>query len=157
MHRVFDCQLYAIFCSFAVETYDARTGDKLAVQQFATFERGFGNFGGARTSSAEKPIAPVPKRAPDAVVEQQTSVDQVSAVYTLIQRSLTAFYSEFSFVYKFFESHVLFVNQCFFIKRITISLKLEWFYNRLILIGTGDRKIYTYHLSSIPINQIKEM
>uniref|UniRef100_A0A914XJV9 Peroxisomal multifunctional enzyme type 2 n=1 Tax=Plectus sambesii TaxID=2011161 RepID=A0A914XJV9_9BILA len=61
-----------------VETYDAQTGEKLAVQQFATFEKGFGNFGGSRTSAAEKTILPVPKRSPDAVVEQQTSPDQAA-------------------------------------------------------------------------------
>lgn len=61
-----------------VETYDAHTGEKLAMQQFATFERGFGNFGGARTSAAEKAVVPVPKRSPDAFVEQRTSVDQAA-------------------------------------------------------------------------------
>jgi len=50
----------------------------LAMQQFATFEKGFGNFGGSRTSTVEKTILPVPKRAPDSFIEQQTSPDQAA-------------------------------------------------------------------------------
>jgi hypothetical protein len=62
---------------FLVTSYDARSGDKIAMQQFATFEVGMGGFGGARTSTAEIAAVAVPKRNPDAVVEQQTSPDQV--------------------------------------------------------------------------------
>uniref|UniRef100_A0A8R1HIV3 MaoC-like domain-containing protein n=1 Tax=Caenorhabditis japonica TaxID=281687 RepID=A0A8R1HIV3_CAEJA len=59
-----------------VTTYDEATGKKISTQQFSTFQSGSGNFGGERTSVHEKKTVPIPTRAPDAVVEQKTSVDQ---------------------------------------------------------------------------------
>lgn len=46
--------------------------------QANVFLRGEGGFGGLRSSPIEKKTLPVPKRAPDAVVEQRTSVDQAA-------------------------------------------------------------------------------
>ncbi|XP_026763515.1 peroxisomal multifunctional enzyme type 2 [Galleria mellonella] len=46
------------------------------------FVVGQGGFGGPRTSSAGVDVQPVPKRAPDAVVEQRTAEDQ-AALYRL--------------------------------------------------------------------------
>jgi hypothetical protein len=73
-HPVSRCPTH---CSSPVTTFDQSTGRKLSVQQFGTFQVGSGNFGGARSSPHERPAVPVPKRAPDAVVEEKTSVDQV--------------------------------------------------------------------------------
>jgi len=53
-------------------------GNKLAFGQYTTFVVGAGNFGGKRTSSVEKPTMPVPKRNPDAVVEQKTMISQAA-------------------------------------------------------------------------------
>uniref|UniRef100_A0A1I7T323 MaoC-like domain-containing protein n=1 Tax=Caenorhabditis tropicalis TaxID=1561998 RepID=A0A1I7T323_9PELO len=64
-----------------VTTYDEQ-GKKVAIQQFSTFQTGYGNFGGDRTSPHEFKAAAVPDRAPDAVIEQKTSVDQ-AALYRL--------------------------------------------------------------------------
>lgn len=64
-----------------VTTYD-ENGKKIAMQQFSTFQTGSGNFGGDRTSPHEIKAATVPDRAPDAVIEQKTTVDQ-AALYRL--------------------------------------------------------------------------
>ncbi|CAD5212395.1 unnamed protein product [Bursaphelenchus okinawaensis] len=59
-------------------TYDNKTNQKLAVQQFGTFQVGSGKFGGNRTNPGEKTAVPVPKRTPDKVLELQTTVDQAA-------------------------------------------------------------------------------
>ncbi|VDO06359.1 unnamed protein product [Haemonchus placei] len=61
-----------------ITTYDDSTGKKLAMQQVGTFQVGSGKFGGPRTSAHEKPAAEIPSRQPDAVFEEQTSVDQAT-------------------------------------------------------------------------------
>ncbi|EPB80627.1 MaoC-like protein [Ancylostoma ceylanicum] len=65
-----------------VTTYDDATGKKLAMQQMGIFQVGSGKFGGPRSSPHEKPAAEVPKRQPDAVFEEKTSVDQ-AALYRM--------------------------------------------------------------------------
>ncbi|TMS33816.1 hypothetical protein L596_001508 [Steinernema carpocapsae] len=57
-------------------TFDKNSGKKLCMQQFGTFQVGSGKFGGAKTCPEEKKCVPIPERAPDAVLEQATSVDQ---------------------------------------------------------------------------------
>ncbi|CAI2343331.1 unnamed protein product [Caenorhabditis sp. 36 PRJEB53466] len=64
-----------------ITTYD-ESGKKIAMQQFSTFQSGAGNFGGERTSTYEIKALPVPDRAPDAVIEQKTTVDQ-AALYRM--------------------------------------------------------------------------
>lgn len=65
-----------------ITTYDNNTGKKLSFQQFGTFQVGSGNFGGKRTSEAERKAEPIPKRQPDRVVEEKVSVDQ-AALYRM--------------------------------------------------------------------------
>ncbi|KAK6733563.1 hypothetical protein RB195_017359 [Necator americanus] len=65
-----------------VTTYDDATGKKLAMQQIGVFQVGSGKFGGARSSPHEKAAAEVPKRQPDAVFEEMTSIDQ-AALYRM--------------------------------------------------------------------------
>ncbi|CAJ0571993.1 unnamed protein product, partial [Mesorhabditis spiculigera] len=61
-----------------VTTYDDDTGEKLFMQQFATFQVGAGGFGGARTSPEEFQTAKIPERKPDRIVEEKTSLDQAA-------------------------------------------------------------------------------
>lgn len=68
-----------------VVTKDANTGDELFYNESTTFIRGSGGFGGASRGSdrgaATQAYAP-PKRAPDAVIEEQTTQEQ-AAIYRL--------------------------------------------------------------------------
>jgi 3-hydroxyacyl-CoA dehydrogenase/3a,7a,12a-trihydroxy-5b-cholest-24-enoyl-CoA hydratase len=64
-----------------VMTYDSE-GDKICMGQYTIFLRGAGNFGGKRSSPAEKATRSVPNRKPDTVVEQKTSENQ-AAYYRL--------------------------------------------------------------------------
>lgn len=66
---------------YNIETVDEK-GDKVAFNQFATFVVGAGNFGGQKNSREAKPVVDAPSRAPDASMEEQTSVDQ-AALYRL--------------------------------------------------------------------------
>lgn len=59
-----------------VETFDEKN-EKVAFNQFTTFVVGAGNFGGPNSSSEAIPLVDAPSRAPDAVVQEKTSVDQV--------------------------------------------------------------------------------
>uniref|UniRef100_A0A183BZU8 MaoC-like domain-containing protein n=1 Tax=Globodera pallida TaxID=36090 RepID=A0A183BZU8_GLOPA len=66
-----------------VATFDDRTDEKLSFQQFGIIQGGAGGFGGNRTSPAERKVPPVPQgRAPDAVLEDKTRLDQ-AALYRL--------------------------------------------------------------------------
>ncbi|MGZ3448072.1 MAG: SDR family NAD(P)-dependent oxidoreductase [Polyangiales bacterium] len=58
----------------AVTSYDAETGEELIYNEFVTFVRGAGGWGGDRGPSAEA-NAP-PDRAPDAVITEKTSENQ---------------------------------------------------------------------------------
>ena len=60
----------------SVDSFNER-GEKIAFNQVGTFVQNAGGFGGKRAS--DKQIMPLdaPKRAPDASVKQQTSIDQV--------------------------------------------------------------------------------
>ena len=75
------------FMAFPVETVDEK-GEKVAFNQFSTFVVGAGNFGGPKTSSESTPLVDTPSRAPDASMEERTSVDQVSNVYQQDQMKL---------------------------------------------------------------------
>uniref|UniRef100_A0A2C9L5I5 SCP2 domain-containing protein n=1 Tax=Biomphalaria glabrata TaxID=6526 RepID=A0A2C9L5I5_BIOGL len=66
---------------YNVETFNEKN-EKVAFNQFTTFVVGIGNFGGRSTSSEAKPLVDVPKRAPDAVKQEKTSIDQ-AALYRL--------------------------------------------------------------------------
>ncbi|KAI8518936.1 SCP2 sterol-binding domain-containing protein 1 [Branchiostoma belcheri] len=57
-------------------------GDRVAYNQFSTFVVGAGGFNGKRVSDKAKNTVPAPKRAPDATVQQKTSIDQ-AALYRL--------------------------------------------------------------------------
>ncbi len=61
-----------------VETEEMQ-GGRLAFGQYSLFVRGAGQFGGARTSEVEKVSEPLPRRAPDAIVEQRTSIEQAQS------------------------------------------------------------------------------
>ncbi|KAL8243563.1 hypothetical protein R6Q59_009821 [Mikania micrantha] len=66
-------------------TKDAKTGEDLFYNESTVFIRGSGGFGGAKKGSnrgAATTVYAPPKRAPDAVVEEQTSDDQ-AALYRL--------------------------------------------------------------------------
>jgi len=66
---------------YNIETFD-ESGDKVAFNQFSTFAVGSGNFGGPKTTTKSYPLVETPKRAPDAIVEEKTSIDQ-AALYRL--------------------------------------------------------------------------
>jgi len=66
---------------YNIETYDDQ-GDKVCFNQFSTFVVGAGNFGGPKTTTKGYPLAETPKRAPDAVMQEKTSIDQ-AALYRL--------------------------------------------------------------------------
>ncbi|KAK0054247.1 peroxisomal multifunctional enzyme type 2 isoform X2 [Biomphalaria pfeifferi] len=66
---------------YNVETFN-ENNEKVAFNQFTTFVVGIGNFGGRSTSSEAKLLVDVPKRAPDAVKQEKTSIDQ-AALYRL--------------------------------------------------------------------------
>ncbi|CAH1255038.1 HSD17B4 [Branchiostoma lanceolatum] len=57
-------------------------GDLVAYNQFSTFVVGAGGYNGKRVSDKAKNTVPAPKRAPDASVQQKTSIDQ-AALYRL--------------------------------------------------------------------------
>lgn len=61
------------------ETVDAETGDKVCYNQSALFLVGAGKFGGKKMSdkAETKAVVDVPSRAPDVVVIEKTSSDQV--------------------------------------------------------------------------------
>ena len=60
-----------------MDTCDEK-GEKVALNQITIFVQRMGGFGGPRTSSkARSPVKP-PERAPDAVFEEKTNVDQVN-------------------------------------------------------------------------------
>lgn len=63
-------------------TFDVSTGEKFAYSQWLVFFVGAGKFGGPRASDKVIPTAEIPKRAPDAVLEDRTSIDQ-AALYRL--------------------------------------------------------------------------
>ncbi|NXC87665.1 DHB4 enzyme, partial [Cercotrichas coryphoeus] len=63
-----------------VNTYCGK--DLVCYNQFSLFFIGAGRFGGKRTSEKAKPTAVPPKRPPDAVISDVTSVDQ-AALYRL--------------------------------------------------------------------------
>lgn len=71
---------YIFYCHFGLVTTTDESGEKICSSQYTIFLVGSGNFGGKRNSSAEKLTKPVPKRAPDAVVEQKTQENQVKSV-----------------------------------------------------------------------------
>jgi len=58
----------------AVTSYDANTGEELIYNEFVTFVRGAGGWGGDRGPSAEQNVAP--ERAPDAVITEKTDNNQ---------------------------------------------------------------------------------
>jgi (3R)-3-hydroxyacyl-CoA dehydrogenase / 3a,7a,12a-trihydroxy-5b-cholest-24-enoyl-CoA hydratase / enoyl-CoA hydratase 2 len=58
----------------AVTSYDANTGEELIYNEFVTFVRGAGGWGGDRGPSADVNVAP--ERAPDAVITEKTSENQ---------------------------------------------------------------------------------
>lgn len=64
-----------------VESY-TESGELLVKNQIVSFAIGAGGFGGPRTGQHIVPIAPKPKRSPDVVTTQKTSVDQ-AALYRL--------------------------------------------------------------------------
>ncbi|GFS14519.1 peroxisomal multifunctional enzyme type 2 [Elysia marginata] len=66
---------------YNIETAD-ENGETIAFNQFAIFVVGAGNFGGPKTSKEVKPVVDPPSRAPDAAMEEKTSVDQ-AAMYRL--------------------------------------------------------------------------
>ena len=74
IHMLRSCQL----TSFLVPTYDQR-GELIFYNQLSLFMLGSGNFGGKRTSDNSTVVAgvEVPSRAPDAIVCQQTTPEQV--------------------------------------------------------------------------------
>jgi len=62
-----------------VDTYDMK-GNPIFYNQYCLFVVGSGNFGGKRSSTnseVKSPTSP-PNRSPDAVITQQTSINQVS-------------------------------------------------------------------------------
>ena len=60
-----------------VDTYD-EAGEKVAFNQFTTFVQQAGGFGGKRNSDKAMGAVNPPQRAPDAVVTEKTSIDQVN-------------------------------------------------------------------------------
>ncbi|KHJ89542.1 MaoC-like protein [Oesophagostomum dentatum] len=52
------------------------------LMQLGIFQVGSGKFGGQRNSPHEKPAADIPKKQPDAVFEEKTTVDQ-AALYRM--------------------------------------------------------------------------
>ncbi|CAD5122090.1 DgyrCDS10540 [Dimorphilus gyrociliatus] len=70
----------------AIFITEAKMFDKneelVSLNQFTTFVRGAGGFGGKRDSTVAKQPLPTPDRQPDAVVSEKTSLDQ-AALYRL--------------------------------------------------------------------------
>lgn len=64
-----------------VETF-TEDGEKIAFNQVTIFLQRAGGFGGKRSSSAAVPAMEPPKRAPDASIQEKTSIDQ-AALYRL--------------------------------------------------------------------------
>lgn len=62
---------------FPDETFDKKTGEKLASGQMTLVVRGAGDFKGPRKSNHEIPVAAKPNRKPDATCAQKTDRDQV--------------------------------------------------------------------------------
>uniref|UniRef100_A0A672KGM4 Hydroxysteroid (17-beta) dehydrogenase 4 n=1 Tax=Sinocyclocheilus grahami TaxID=75366 RepID=A0A672KGM4_SINGR len=79
-----------------VHTYSGR--ELVCYNQFSVFVVGAGGFGGKRTSQKAVVTAPLPDRAPDAVIVDQTSRDQVRQIHTVPQTAL---------LFKRFESPIL--------------------------------------------------
>lgn len=63
------------------DTFDEH-GERVIHTQWSTFFVGSGNFGGKRTTDKARPLANIPNRKPDAVVEEKTSINQ-AALYRL--------------------------------------------------------------------------
>lgn len=78
------------------KTYD-ESGDLIASSQICTFVVSAGGFGGKRVSSAIIPILDEPKRSPDSIVEEKTSVNQVIFIFSYFRQHLLLTY-----VYSFF-------------------------------------------------------
>ncbi|OQR78849.1 peroxisomal multifunctional enzyme type 2-like [Tropilaelaps mercedesae] len=64
------------------DTRDVQSDELLARSQWLVFFVGAGGFGGPRSSNKVVPIAQLPTRQPDVVLEDQTSIDQ-AALYRL--------------------------------------------------------------------------
>ncbi|MGH8460306.1 MAG: SDR family NAD(P)-dependent oxidoreductase [Stenotrophobium sp.] len=60
--------------TFGITTTEADTGEKLAYNEFTTFVRGAGGWGGERGPSAD--INVPPEREPDSVIEEKTDANQ---------------------------------------------------------------------------------
>ncbi|KAH7963409.1 hypothetical protein HPB52_020995 [Rhipicephalus sanguineus] len=67
--------------SFMSDTFDQH-GERVIHSQWSTFFVGSGNFGGKRTTDKARPLATIPNRKPDAVIEEKTSINQ-AALYRL--------------------------------------------------------------------------
>lgn len=78
-----------------VDTFD-ENNEKVAFNQFTTFVVGAGNFGGSSQSSAAVPLVDAPTRAPDAVTQEKTTVDQVKKK-NLFPQYLLLFLEHYSF------------------------------------------------------------
>lgn len=50
--------------------------------QWSIFLVGAGGFGGQRNTDKGVKVLPSPKRQPDAVIEEKTSIDQVTCLFT---------------------------------------------------------------------------
>uniref|UniRef100_A0A915DSW3 Hydroxysteroid 17-beta dehydrogenase 4 n=1 Tax=Ditylenchus dipsaci TaxID=166011 RepID=A0A915DSW3_9BILA len=61
-----------------VTTYDNKSGKKLAVQEFALFQVGSGNFGGHKNSQFERKAPSVPARPADKIAEECVALDQAT-------------------------------------------------------------------------------
>uniref|UniRef100_A0A673ILG3 Hydroxysteroid (17-beta) dehydrogenase 4 n=1 Tax=Sinocyclocheilus rhinocerous TaxID=307959 RepID=A0A673ILG3_9TELE len=70
-----NCSVYFCICIFLVQTYSER--ELVCYNQFSVFVVGAGGFGGKRASQKAVDTAPLPDRAPDAVIVDQTSRDHV--------------------------------------------------------------------------------
>lgn len=54
----------------------------IALNQFVIFSVGSGGFGGKKTSEQQRPTLPAPKRKPDHICRETTTIDQ-AALYRL--------------------------------------------------------------------------
>ncbi|CAF4608556.1 unnamed protein product, partial [Rotaria magnacalcarata] len=54
----------------------------IALNQFVIFSVGSGGFGGKKTSEHQRPSLPAPKRKPDQICRETTTIDQ-AALYRL--------------------------------------------------------------------------